>query len=74
MQGHGNKQIYDSCLREGSEAISLTYVPYKVMKSVVNDYIIDHMELNNCFSENQHGFRKEYSCVTQLLKIQWQLR
>ena len=28
-----------------------------------------HMEENNLFTKHQHGFRKGYSCVTQLINV-----
>ena len=28
-----------------------------------------HMEVNNLFSQHQHGFRQQHSCVTQLLEV-----
>ena len=30
---------------------------------------MDHMESNNLFTKHQHGFRKGYSCVTQLIDV-----
>lgn len=30
---------------------------------------MEHMEQNNLFTKHQHGFRKGYSCVTQLIDV-----
>ena len=30
---------------------------------------MDHMESNNLFTKHQHGFRKGYSCVPQLIDV-----
>ena len=38
-------------------------------KKLVRDKIMGHMEENGLFTKHQHGFRKGYSCVTQLICI-----
>ena len=45
--------------------ISLTSVPGKIMESI----IVGHMNRNNLFCIEQHGFIKGKSCVTQLLEF-----
>ena len=45
--------------------ISLTSVPCKLMESVIKDHIMDHLLINELFS--QHGFMKRKSCLTNLL-------
>ena len=41
----------------------------KLTEKLVRDKIIGHMEENNLFTKHQHGFRKRYSCVTQLIDV-----
>ena len=38
------------------------------MEKIVRDEILSHMNSNNLISVYQHGFRKGYSCITQLLE------
>ena len=49
--------------------ISLTSVPGKIMKRIIRDALVDHMSNNNLFCDEQHGFIKGKSCVTQLLEF-----
>ena len=49
--------------------ISLTSVVSKLMEKIVRDKIMSHMEENGLFTKHQHGFRKGYSCVTQLIDV-----
>ena len=48
--------------------ISLTSVPCKLLQRIVRDEIVLHMDRNNLFSKNQHGFRSGRTCATQLLE------
>ena len=43
------------------------------MERIIRDAIMEHMEANRLFTKHQHGFRKGYSCVTQLIEVleQW---
>ena len=54
---------------ENYRPISLTSVVSKIMEKLVRDKIIGHMEENGLFTKHQHGFRKGYSCVTQLIDV-----
>ena len=54
---------------ENYRPISLTSVVSKLMEKIVGDKIMDHMGSNNLFTKHQHGFRKGYSCVTQLIDV-----
>ena len=54
---------------ENYRPISLTSVVSKIMEKLVRDKIMEHMEGNNLFTKHQHGFRKGYSCVTQLIDV-----
>ena len=49
--------------------ISLTAIIGKVMETIIRNNLMKHMEENNLFSNEQHGFRKGKSCVTQLLEV-----
>lgn len=46
--------------------ISLTSVSSKLMEHVLYSNIINYLENNNLLFNHQHGFRKAYSCETQL--------
>ena len=48
--------------------ISLIYVPGKTMERIIRDALVNHMTTNNLFCDEQHGFIKGKSCVTQLLR------
>ena len=47
--------------------VSLTNVIGKVFERVARDQITNHLEESNIFNENQHGFRQNRSCLSQLL-------
>jgi len=47
--------------------ISLTSVCSKVMEHVLHSSIITHLAHHNMLSDQQHGFRKTRSCVSQLI-------
>ena len=49
--------------------VSLTCVLCKILESFVRDAIVKHMDDYDLYSENQHGFRKKRSCITQLLEV-----
>ena len=49
--------------------ISLTSIIGKVMETIIRNNLMKHMETNNLFSKEQHGFRKGGSCVTQLHEV-----
>ncbi|MEW8547283.1 MAG: reverse transcriptase domain-containing protein, partial [Candidatus Thiodiazotropha sp.] len=49
--------------------ISLTSVPGKIMERLIRDALVQHMNINNLFCIEQHGFIKGKSCVTQLLEF-----
>ncbi|XP_065652855.1 uncharacterized protein LOC136080171 [Hydra vulgaris] len=50
--------------------ISLTSIPSKILESILGDKIMDYMLTNNLLNSNQHGFRKNKSCTTNLLETQ----
>ncbi|MDD9361971.1 MAG: reverse transcriptase family protein, partial [Anaplasma sp.] len=46
--------------------ISLTSVPCKIMEHVIYSQVINFLDSNHFFHPSQHGFRKGFSCETQL--------
>ena len=59
----------DRQLPENYRPISLTSVVCKLMERIIRNEIVSHMESNNLFSEEQHGFIAGRSCTTQLLEF-----
>ena len=49
--------------------ISLTSICCKTMEHIIYHSIIQHLNSFNVLIENQHGFRSQYSCVTQLISL-----
>lgn len=48
--------------------ISLTCIPCKILtKTVLYTHIFNFLESNSFFSTDQHGFRRTFSCETQLV-------
>ena len=45
----------------------MTSVPCKVMESLLRDVILKHVMENNLLLEDQHGFSKGKSCMSNLL-------
>ena len=39
------------------------------MERIIRDALVEHMNNNKLFNEEQHGFIKGKSCVTQLLEF-----
>ena len=50
-------------------AVSLTCVTSKLLEFFIRDTVVKHMTDNGLYSECQHGFRKQRSCITQLLLV-----
>jgi hypothetical protein len=48
--------------------ISLTSIICKSMEKFVKDSLMNHMESNQLFTNDQHGFRKGRSCIAQLIE------
>ena len=60
--------------KKGSKAIAANYRPVSLTSHIVKIYerilrktMVDHLERNNLLCQNQYGFRKGKSCLTQLL-------
>ena len=54
---------------ENYRPISLTSVVCKLMEKLIRDENVNHIESNNLFTEEQHGFISGKSCTTQLLEF-----
>eukprot|EP00111_Clytia_hemisphaerica_P005573 TCONS_00016170-protein len=48
--------------------VALTYHVIKIFEKVLRAHIVKHMDENNLFNPNQHGFRSWRSCLSQLLE------
>ena len=48
--------------------VALICIACKIMKTFIKDLLIDHFNLNNIISINQHGFLLCYSTSFQLLE------
>lgn len=46
--------------------ISLTSIPCKIFEHVIFSHLVNFLESNKFFHSSQHGFRKTFSCETQL--------
>jgi len=49
--------------------ISLTSICAKILEHIIYHSIMKHLNQNNILIENQHGFRSNHSCVTQLITL-----
>ncbi len=49
--------------------ISLTSIACKMMESIIREYLMHHMPMNNLFANQKHGFLPCRSCITQLLEV-----
>ena len=47
--------------------VALTSHMIKTFERVVRNKVVDHLEGNGIFNDGQHGFRRNRSCLTQLL-------
>ena len=52
---------------ENFRPIATTPNPIKIFERVLRKKLSNYLELNNYLSENQHGFRSNRSCSTQLI-------
>ena len=52
---------------ENFRPVSLTSHIIKVFERVLRRKLINYLEINKIFNENQHGFRNKRSCLSQLL-------
>ena len=49
--------------------VSLTSICCKLMESIINDEIVEHLLGNKLIKSSQHGFVKNKSCATNLLEF-----
>jgi hypothetical protein len=49
--------------------VSLTSQVCKVLESIIRDGMLDYLTRNNLIKDSQHGFSKNRSCLTNLLKF-----
>ena len=54
---------------ETYRSISATLVRCRILERIVRAEVIQYLTTNHFLSEFQHGFRRGYSCPTQLLKF-----
>ena len=47
--------------------VFLTAVLFKIMEHIIHNNIMHHLENNDILFANQHGFRKNHSCESQLI-------
>ena len=48
--------------------VSLTSHIIKTMERVIRIFLVRHLEVHNKLNPNQHGFRSQRSCLSQLLE------
>lgn len=48
--------------------VSLTSIICKIMESIIKDAVLEHVENSHLVSDNQHGFTRRRSCLTNLLE------
>ena len=68
------KQYITPIFKRGDKTLAVNYRPVsltsnllKTFERVVRDKLVEHLESNNLLPDSQHGFRKQRSCLTQLL-------
>ena len=54
-------------LAENYRPVSLTCVCCKILEHIISSHIRQHLDQHKILSKFQHGFRKFFSCETQLL-------
>ena len=56
-------------LAENYRPVSLTSIVVKILERVVHKHVMNFLTEEHLLCENQHGFRKYRSCLTQLLQL-----
>ena len=41
----------------------------KILERIIKESLMDHLESQNCITENQGGYRKNYSTITMTRKL-----
>ena len=49
--------------------VSLTSIPCKLLEHIIKSAMYAHLENHHIITDRQHGFRKKYSCTSQLLTL-----
>lgn len=69
------KSLVTPIHKGGSRATAANYRPValtshliKIFEKIIKKNVVKHMDDNNLFNENQHGFRAGRSCLSQLLE------
>ena len=69
------KQYISPIFKKGNKTEPANYRPVsitshliKTFERVMRNKLVDYLEVNNFLPDNQHGFRKRRSCLTQLLE------
>lgn len=59
----------DKALPGNYRPVSLTSVACKILEKIIRSLMVDHMKINNLFSDRQFGFISGRSTTLQLLKV-----
>ena len=59
----------DKSLASNYRPISLTSIVGKILESLIRDKIVEHLDKHRLINDSQHGFRKNRSCLTNLLQF-----
>jgi len=59
----------DKSLPSNYRPISLTSIAGKLLESIIRDKIVEHLNDYNLIRDSQHGFRRNRSCLTNLLQF-----
>ena len=61
--------------KSGSKALTINYRPIaltshiiKVFEKVIRNHVTTHLTKNKLLNENQHGFRSDRPCLSELLE------
>ena len=49
--------------------VSLTSIPCKLLEHIIKSSMYRYLEQHNLLTEKQHGFRKHFSCTTELSSL-----
>ena len=53
---------------ENYRPVALTSLPCKLLETIIKNRMLSHIEINNLFTQHQHGFTRNRSCLTNLLE------
>jgi hypothetical protein len=54
---------------ENYRPVSITSIPCRNLEKCIRDELVSHLENNNLINDSQHGFRRNKSCLTNLLEF-----